>query len=420
MKAHILTIGDELLIGQIIDTNAAWMGEYLTQNGVVVVGSSSTADEEESIRRAIDHALETADVILMSGGLGPTKDDITKKTLAEYFGLSMYFHEKTFENLTKIFARFGRSTTEAHKAQCYMPEGALIMENKRGTAPGMWFEKEDKVLVSMPGVPYEMKYLIKNEVLPKLLQKFKVSPSLYKTIQTAGEGESRLAARIGPYLDQLPKHLSMAYLPNLGKVRLRLGIKGTDLSSMRIELDDHVRNIVKMIPELVFGYDKDSLESVLLEVFKKNKLTLSTAESCTGGHLSHKIVSVPGSSAYFLGGLVAYSNEIKHQELKVKQETLQDYGAVSEETVREMVKGALKAFESDISVAISGIAGPTGGTEEKPVGTIWLAMGNNSNIRTYKLQLGKERLKNIEYTSNFALNKLRHFVLKNYSQEEEA
>lgn len=416
MKAHILTVGDELLIGQIVDTNTAWMGEFLSQNGVQIIGSSTAPDEKDGILHALQHSMQKADIVLMSGGLGPTKDDITKKVLADFFNTPLEFHDPTFQNLTKILARFGRSTTDAHKEQCHLPKGAKILENKMGTAPGMWFEKDQTVVISMPGVPYEMKHLIEHQVMPRLETKFQSSPSLYTTIQTAGEGESRLAARIEDYVDSLPSYMSMAYLPNLGKVRLRLGIKGEELGAMKKELDSHVKNIVKLIPEFVFGYDQDSLGSVLGETLKNRKLSLSTAESCTGGHLSHKITSIPGSSSYFKGGLVAYSNEIKNKELRVASETLENFGAVSEETVKEMVLGALKAFESDISIAISGIAGPGGGTKLKPVGTIWLAIANKGQMmKTYKLNLGKDRLKNIEFTSNFALNKLRLFVLENYS-----
>ncbi len=417
MKAHILTIGDEILIGQIIDTNAAWMGEYLSLNGVEVTGMSTTSDTKDSIVESLEQALKRVDVVLMSGGLGPTKDDVTKKTLADYFQQELLYHEKTFQNLKRILEKFGRSPNDSHKAQCYLPEGAIILNNKMGTAPGMWFEKNGKVIISMPGVPYEMKYLVKQEVVPKLLNKFETSPFLFKTIQTAGEGESRIAEKISSYLEGVPKNFSMAYLPSLGKVRLRLGVKGDDLVKMKKDLDHHVSKLVDLLPNLVFGYDKDTLASTLGEKLKASKLTLSCAESCTGGFVSHKITSVPGSSAYFKGSIIAYSNDVKNADLNVNKETLDKFGAVSEETVQEMVLGALRAFDTDLGVSISGIAGPSGGTASKPVGTIWIAIGNNENIETFKLNLGKDRLKNIEYTANFALNKLRLFILSNYSQE---
>jgi len=414
MKVHIVTIGDELLIGQIVNTNAAWMGEYVTLHGGEVVGSSTVGDTKEGIARYVKMALEEADVVLLSGGLGPTKDDITKNVLVKYFGSELVFHEETYERLCKMFERFGREPLPSHKEQCYMPSMAKVLPNKRGTAPGMWFEQEGKVLVSMPGVPYEMKYLMEHEVMPAMLEQFTLLPSLYKTILTAGEGESVIADRIAVVTDALPASYKVAFLPNLGKVRVRLGVTGTDLEQMKLDLDAKVKEIVALMPELVFGYDVQSQESVLGDLLRANKLTISTAESCTGGYLAHRITGVAGSSAYYQGSLVTYSNDLKMNKLGVSAATLKAHGAVSEETVKEMLAGALGQFATNISVSISGIAGPTGGTEAKPVGTIWLAIGNDNKIETYKLQLGKDRLKNIEYTGNFALNKLRRFVLDNY------
>ncbi len=414
MKVHILTIGDELLIGQIINTNAAWMGEYLTLNGAEVVGSSTVGDTAAGIERYVAMALEEADVVLLSGGLGPTKDDITKTVLAKYFDSEMHFHEETFERLCKMFERFGRAPMPSHKDQCYMPDKAIILTNKRGTAPGMWFENGEKVVVSMPGVPYEMKYLMEHEVVPALLDKFTLKPSVYKTILTAGAGESVVADRIAAVTDALPENYKVAFLPNLGKVRVRLGAFGSDTDTLQADLTEKVKLVVAQIPDLVYGYDTETLESVLGKVLKTKGLQLATAESCTGGYLGHRITGVSGSSAYYKGGVIAYANEVKMDKLEVPSATLEQYGAVSEETVKAMAAGALARFGTDIAVSISGIAGPSGGTEEKPVGTIWLAISNQKNTSTYKLQLGKDRLKNIEYTANFALNRLRGFVLENY------
>lgn len=295
-----------------------------------------------------------------------------------------------------------------------MPTNAKILTNKRGTAPGMWFEKKDKVVVSMPGVPYEMKYLMEHEVMPALIAQFTMQPSVYKTIQTAGTGESVIADRISSVTDALPDNFKVAFLPNLGKVRVRLGAYGDDVEALKSEVEARVADVVAQIPELVFGYDADSLEGVLGDVLKSKGLKLATAESCTGGYLGHRITGVSGSSAYYLGGVIAYANAVKVDKLGVPETTIEKHGAVSEEVVVEMAKGAISRYKSDIGIGISGIAGPTGGTEEKPVGTIWLAIGNNKNTITYKLQLGKDRLKNIEYMGNFALNKLRVFVLDNY------
>jgi len=414
MNVHIITIGDELLIGQIVNTNVAWMGEYVTLHGGQVIGSSTVGDNKDGIRRYVKMAMEEADVVLLSGGLGPTKDDITKNVLAEYFESEMVFHEETYERLCKMFERFGRPPLPSHKEQCYMPSNATVLTNRKGTAPGMWFEKEGKVVVSMPGVPYEMKYLMEYEVMPALLERFTLLPSVYRTILTAGAGESMIAERIAPVTDALPEHFKVAFLPNLGKVRVRLGAHGSDESKLKAEVEEQVKAVVALMPELVFGYDKESQEGVLGELLKAKGLRLSTAESCTGGYLAHRITSVSGSSAYYLGGVVAYANEVKMQKLGVPADILEKHGAVSEETVVEMVKGALERYQTDISVAISGIAGPTGGTEAKPVGTIWIAVGSKNNVETYKLQLGKDRLKNIEYIGNYCLNRLRRFVLDNY------
>ncbi len=414
MKVHIITIGDEILIGQIINTNVAWMGEHVTLNGGEVIGNSTVGDTREGIERYLKLAMEEADVVLLSGGLGPTKDDITKNVLADYFGSEMYFHEETYERLCQMFERFGREPLPSHKDQCNMPKSATILTNKRGTAPGMWFEQDGKVVVSMPGVPYEMKYLMEHEVMPALLRQFTIMPSVYKTIQTAGAGESVIADRIAPVTDKLPDNYKVAFLPNLGKVRVRLGAYGQDVEALRVDLDKRISDVVALIPELVFGYDLQSLESVLGDVLKEKGLKLSTAESCTGGYLGHRITSVAGSSAYYLGGVVAYANEVKIDKLGVPASDIDAHGAVSEEVVIAMAKGAISRFQTDIGIGISGIAGPGGGTEDKPVGTIWLAIANNKNAVSYKLQLGKDRLKNIEYTGNFALNKLRGFVLDNY------
>ncbi len=414
MKVHIITIGDEILIGQIINTNVAWMGEQVTLHGGQVVGASTVGDTKEGIRRYVQLAMEEADVVLLSGGLGPTKDDITKNVLAEYFDSEMEFHEETYERLCKMFERFGRDPLPSHKEQCYMPVNAKVMTNNMGTAPGMWFEKEGKVVVSMPGVPYEMKYLMEHEVLPALLKQFTLLPSVYKTILTAGAGESVIADRIEPVTDAFPDYFKVAFLPNLGRVRVRIGAYGTNKTKLEKEVDEAVNAVVALIPELVFGYDRETQEGVLGDLLSAKGLRLSTAESCTGGYLAHRITSVSGSSGYYIGGVVAYANEVKSEKLGVSEQILQKYGAVSEETVVAMVNGALERYQTDLSIAISGIAGPTGGTEAKPVGTIWLALGNQNNVKTYKLQLTKDRLKNIEYIGNFSLNKLRHFVLENY------
>lgn len=412
MKVHILTIGDEILIGQITDTNAAWMARQLNLQGAQLAGKSSVGDDDDDIQRALGQALERADAVLITGGLGPTKDDITIKALADFFGVDLVFSEPTWERIQRLFESWGRSTTPAHRQQCFMPANAQLLHNKMGTAPGMWFEHGEKVVVSMPGIPYEMEYLMEHEVLPRLARHFPGRPIAHRTLLTVGEGESRIAARIEAFEDELPPHIKLAYLPNLGKVRLRLTGVGSNQAELEKELDQKAKELEALIPELVFGYEKEQLEAVIGSLLLERNLTLGTAESCTGGHLAHRITSVPGSSAYFIGSVVSYSNELKQRLLGVKPETLEQYGAVSEETVREMVAGALRLLDVDIAIAISGIAGPGGGTPEKPVGTVWMAIGDQDRLQTEKWQIGKDRLKNIEYSTVQALNLIRRFVLE--------
>ena len=414
MNVNIVTIGDEILIGQIIDTNSAWMGQQLNLVGAKVSGIHSVSDTKEGIINALQNGLKQADVVLLTGGLGPTKDDITKKTIADYLGTTLIFHEPTWEIIEELFKRWGRSTTPAHKAQCLMPANAQILRNKRGTAPGMWFEVDGKIIVSMPGVPHEMKYLMEVEVIPKLVDYFPGKPIAHRTILTVGEGESRLAARLEAIESSLPSFVKLAYLPNLGNVRLRLSAVAENGEDIESVLDEKAKAIEAEIPEFIYGYGTETLEEAAGKLLKKRGLTVATAESCTGGFLSHKITKVSGSSAYYKGSIIAYANETKQQQLDVKASTLAQYGAVSEETVKEMVTGVLKALNTDIGISISGIAGPGGGTPEKPVGTIWLAIGNKDHIETRKLQISKDRFLNIQYTAIQGLNMIRQFVHKYY------
>ncbi len=412
MKVHIITIGDEILIGQIVDTNSAWMARQLNLIGAEITWITTASDEADAIKYALKNALADADVVLMTGGLGPTKDDITKKSIAEFFGVDMVFHQESYDRILRLFERWGRSTTPAHREQCYMPANATILKNKMGTAPGMWFEYEKQVVVSMPGVPMEMKYLMELEVIPRLKEYFPGRPIGHRTILTVGEGESRIAAKLEDIESSLPTSLKLAFLPGLGQVRLRLTGRHPDVSELNRELDEYSVKIKERLREFVFGEETEKLEEIVGKVLLERGLTVATAESCTGGYLAHRITTIPGSSAYFLGSTVAYANEVKMKQLGVRSETLEQHGAVSEETVVEMVQGALKLFESNIAIAISGIAGPDGGTPEKPVGTIWLAIGNKYKTQTLKLQLSKDRLRNIEYTAVQGLNMIRLFALE--------
>lgn len=412
MKIAILTIGDELLIGQVVDTNSAWMARQLNFHGMQVVKGITVSDTQTAITKGLTEALAVAEVVLITGGLGPTKDDITKKTLADYFGQDLRFDQPTYDRILKLFERWGRSSTPAHRDQCYMPAGATLLRNKMGTAPGMWFEEAGKVVVSMPGVPYEMQYLMKEEVIPRLKQTFPIQPIVHRTILTVGEGESRIAALIEDLEDSLPENVKLAFLPGLGQVRLRLTATGADEAALNILVDAKKKEIEERIQHFIYGYDEDKLERVIGQMLVERNLTLCTAESCTGGYLAHQITSISGASAYFMGSIIAYSNEVKTRQLGVREETLEQYGAVSEQTVVEMVQGALKLLQTDIAVSVSGIAGPTGGTPEKPVGTVWLAVGNADIVKTQVLHIGKDRVKNIQYSAVKAMDLIRVFLLE--------
>ena len=413
MLAEIITIGDEILIGQVVDTNSAWMGKKLNDIGVRVKQITSVSDDREHILEALKQATERADVILITGGLGPTKDDITKKTLAEYFGTGMKRDAATLENVQRIFARFNRPMLDVNEAQADVPENCTVLLNKNGTAPGMWFDEGGKVYVSMPGVPFEMQYLMEEEVIPRIAARFRLPAIVHRTILTAGLGESFLAKTIEPVEDSLPSHIKLAYLPKLGQVRLRLSAVGEDKEDLQAEVNGFAQRIIGLIPEYVIAEDDIPFEKVVLDFMESRNLTLTFAESCTGGYLSHLITQIPGSSAVFLGGTISYANELKKKVLGVKEETLIAHGAVSEQTAQEMVQGALENFGSDYAVAVTGIAGPGGGTPEKPVGTVWIAAASKTKTVTRLFQFGNRRAQNIERSSTNAL-----ILLLNLLKEE--
>jgi nicotinamide-nucleotide amidase len=418
MTAHLLTIGDEILIGQIVDTNSAWMSQELNLRGIRVTGKSSVADTAEAIREGIRYGLQAAEVVITTGGLGPTKDDITKKTLADMLGSGMEFHAETFERIESYFTRIGRVTPPAMREQATLPTRAIVLPNKVGTAPGMWFEWEEKVIVSLPGVPFEMQYLMTEEVLPRLAGRFRSRPIAHRTLLTAGEGESNIARRIEAFEEALPGHIKLAYLPALGQVRLRLtglwegAVTDTSAAELDAELDRQKESLAALLPDLVYGYEEETLESVVGKLLRGQGLQFGTAESCTGGYVAHLITQVPGASDYFPGSVVTYSYALKTQLLGVKEETLQQFGAVSEETVREMAQGALQRLGLDVALAISGIAGPGGGLPGKPVGTVWIAVADRQRMQTARFLFGRDRLKNIQLTGTYALNVVRKFLLE--------
>ncbi len=411
MKVYILTIGDELLLGQIVDTNSARMAHMLIPIGAKVVRKMAVSDNLEEISSGLNDAMQLADVILMTGGLGPTKDDITKKALANFFDTGFVYHQETWERIQKIFTSKGLPITEGVRNQCWMPQNAEILTNKSGTAPGMWFEEKGKIFVSMPGVPYEMEYLMEFEVIPKLIKHFNGTPSMHRTLLTSGEGESSIAERLKEFESSLPDNIKLAYLPGIGLVRLRLTVFGRNKKGVEETLNIYFQKMQDLIPlKLKAGVNEDSLQVVVGRILKEKGLTLTTAESCTGGYLSHLITSVPGSSEYFLGSVIAYNNDVKEHQLGVSKETLTNFGAVSEATVKEMVSGAIQLIGANIAIAVSGIAGPGGDTEEKPVGTVWIAVGNKNRCETMQVKIGRDRIRNIQYAAAYALNKLRLFL----------
>lgn len=411
MNVSIITVGDELLIGQVIDTNSAWMGKKLNELGFSLTEILSVSDEHFAIIDALYREFERSDIILMTGGLGPTKDDVTKKAIADFFKVPMVFHDETYERILKMFSRRNIPLSDSHKDQCYMPQNAKILNNDMGTAPGMWFEKDGKILVSMPGVPFEMKHLMETKVLPDMKQLYQGPPILHLTIRTCGLGESTIADKIKDIEDHLPDGVKLAYLPDIAQVRLRYTISGKSQSEMESVLDDLKERTYKILEDNIYGYGEAELEEVIGQILIQKNKKLITCESCTGGYLSHRITSVPGSSVYFMGSFVSYAYDFKTKVLNVKQSTLDKYGAVSEDTVSEMIKGGLAKTDADIAISISGIAGPGGGTSDKPVGTVWIAVGNSKKIVAKKHLFTKDRIRNIQYSATYALIMLREFLL---------
>ncbi|WP_259069230.1 competence/damage-inducible protein A [Mucilaginibacter sp. X4EP1] len=406
MLAEIITIGDEILIGQIVDTNSAWIARELNNIGIRVKQISSVSDDRKHILTALKEASQRADVVLITGGLGPTKDDITKKTLADYFGVQLIENKDALDNVLNIFSRYNQPMLDVNRLQAQVPENCEVLLNKNGTAPGMWFNVTGTIYVSMPGVPHEMMYMMEGSVIPKLKSTLKLPFIIHKTILTVGEGESYLAERIADIEDALPPYIKLAYLPKLGQVRLRLSAYGEDEVLLNDNINEFAARIVERVKNVVAAQEDITIEKAILNYMEQNHLTLSIAESCTGGYISHLITQHPGSSKVFFGGTVSYSNELKEDILGVKVETIQQFGAVSNETVVEMVEGALLNFKSDYAIAITGIAGPDGGTPDKPVGTVWIAVANADKTIAKKLTFGNKRQQNIERSAISALNML--------------
>ncbi len=412
MKAEIITIGDELLIGQVIDTNSAWMAEQLNLVGLQVHQITSISDDRDHILSALALAAERANVVLITGGLGPTKDDLTKPTLCAYFDTPLVFHQPTYDHIAQLFSQRGYPMTEVNRHQADVPQSCTVIPNLNGTAPGMWFEQDGIIYVSMPGVPFEMKPMMLNEVLPRLLKRFEGSFILHRTILTQGIGESALAEKIEAWEDALPSNIKLAYLPQPGIVRLRLTATGDNKQELSAKVKNQIEKLLQIIPHLVFGFDEDSLEAVVGKLLLKKHRTVATAESCTGGYLAHLITSVAGSSAWYIGSVVAYQNSIKTQSLNVPEKMIEEYGAVSQQVVEAMADGMRKSFDTDYALAVSGIAGPDGGTNEKPVGTTWIALATPQGVTSQKFLFGEHRQRNIRKAALTALNMLRLELLK--------
>lgn len=409
--ASIITIGDELLIGQVIDTNSAWMAQELNKNGIWVSHRVAVGDVWEDIREALDEESRRASIILITGGLGPTADDITKPLLAEYFGGKLVVDEGALNNVKKIFERLKRPMIDRNLQQAEVPDNCTVIQNKRGTAPGMWFEKDGLIFVSMPGVPHEMKGMMTDSIIPALRKRFRLPFIAHRTLLTAGIGESWLAEHIKDFETALPSSIKLAYLPNYGMVRLRLTIRGEDPVATEALLQQQFDTLKGLTSEWTVIDEDLTIQEAIGRILIQRGKTLGTAESCTGGYIAHLITSIPGSSRYFKGSIVSYDNSIKQQLLRVTPDTLTTRGAVSEATVQEMVKGALTALDTDFVVATSGIMGPGGGSTEKPVGTVWVAVGNHQKIVSEKFFFRFDRQRNIELTATNALNLLRKFIL---------
>ncbi|MEE4257197.1 MAG: competence/damage-inducible protein A [Bacteroidales bacterium] len=412
MNTEIISIGDELLIGQVVNTNAAWMAEQLNLAGIEVIRITCISDTREDILSSLKEAASRADVILITGGLGPTRDDITKATLCEYFDSRLVPDPETLTYLKKMYEMRGWRFGRQHQEQAEIPDKCSPILNQHGSAPGMWFEEGGKIFVSMPGVPYEMKAMMSENVLPAILEKLDRHIILHRKVQTQGMGESMVARRISKWEDSLPENMKLAYLPQPGMVRLRLSGRGDDRQKLEQQMDEKIEQLKKIIPELIFGYGESPLEEVVGRILSEKGRTLSTAESCTGGYIAHLITSIPGSSEYFTGSIVAYSNRIKTDVLGVRDKTLIDHGAVSEACVTEMALGIKEKFNTDYSIAVSGVAGPAGGTIEKPVGTVWIAIAGPDSVVAEKFLFGNNRQRIIRITALTALNKLRLMILQ--------
>jgi nicotinamide-nucleotide amidase len=401
-KAEIISIGDELLIGQVVNTNASWMAEQLSDSGLCLCRIITIGDEPDQLSQALAESISRAQFVLLTGGLGPTADDVTKPALCDFFGTQLVFHEPTLKHVEALFKKRGFPMTDRNRQQAWLPEACIPLTNSVGTAPGMWFEKDDSV----------MKSLMELEVLPRFKAIFSEMHYLRKTIMTSGVGESFLADKIKDWEEQLPRFLKLAYLPQPGIVRLRLSGRHPDKTLLKQTLEEQTEKLLQLIPDLVFGYDDEPLEAAIGRLLLENQASLSTAESCTGGYIAHLLTSIPGSSAYFKGSIVAYDNQVKTKQLDVSLSDLEQYGAVSQQVVEQMARGAREKLQTTYSLATSGIAGPDGGAEEKPVGTVWIAIAGPDFVKSELFHFGEHRGRTIRRSALTALEILRKELIK--------
>ena len=410
--ASIITIGDELLIGQVIDTNSAWIAQELNKIGISVKQRTAVGDVKEDIVEALNQESKRASIIIITGGLGPTADDITKPLLCEYFGGKMVMHQPTLAHVTNIFENIlKRPMIERNTLQAMVPDVCTVLSNEKGTAPGMLFEKEGKIYISLPGVPHEMKWIMQNHVIPLIPTKFSTGFIEHKTLLTFGIGESFLAEKIASTEAELPAHIKLAYLPNSGMVRLRLSAFGFNQEALLASLSTHFEALKIAVGEYLVTDQDIPMETIVANLLKEQKSTLSTAESCTGGYIAHLLTTSPGASKYFTGSVVCYDNRIKTSLLQVPEKVLLTEGAVSETTVKQMATAILNLMNTDYSIAVSGIMGPDGGTPEKAVGLVWIAVASKTAIHAKAFNLRYDRSRNIIMTATNALNMLRMLIV---------
>lgn len=417
MNAEILTIGDEILIGQVINTNSVWLAQELTLAGIKVVHMTSISDEEQAIVRAFEQAGERADLVFITGGLGPTKDDVTKKAFAGYFGAELVMDEEVLSTVESYFTRLGKQIKEMHRRQALVPQGCTVIRNSNGTAPGMWMKKNKTVYISMPGVPYEMKGMMLDSILPKIKQEYSLPDIYHKSVLTQGIGETTIASRVEAWEDALAgKSISLAYLPEPGSVRLRLSAHGAPAETLKNKVEAEIRQLDSLIGEYIYGYEtygepRPSLASIVSQLLRERGQTLALAESCTGGYIASLFTAIPGASEVFRGAIVPYTNTAKHELLQVDKDLFSSVGAVSQEVVEQLAREVRTRLHSDYAISVSGIAGPTGGTPGKPVGTVWIAVAGPGRVLALKFQFGDDRQRNITMTAASAINLLRKFIL---------